>query len=105
MRSWSGIASSLIALRIARIPPRHNTLIRSTMAIWKARSSDGEGVDVRVGTLDSRRVVGIICTVDGLKREVEVKLLLSGSPVEIGLVREFFSRLQMGCLVVLREAE
>jgi inorganic pyrophosphatase len=67
------------------------------------RSDDGEGVDVFVGTLPARRVVGVVCTVDGLKSEVEVKLLLGCSPDEIKSVHDFFSQLQMGCGVWLRD--
>jgi len=67
------------------------------------RSSDGEGVDVWVGTLDVRTVVGVVCTVDGLKSEVEIKLLLGCSSAEIAMVRDFFSQLQMGCRVWLRD--
>jgi inorganic pyrophosphatase len=70
------------------------------------RSGDGEGVDVWIGTLADRRVVGVLCAIDGLKGEVEVKLLLGCSPSEIGSIQAFFSQqLGMGCRVWLRERE
>jgi inorganic pyrophosphatase len=70
------------------------------------RSGDGEGVDVWIGSLAERRVVGVACAVDGLKGQVEVKLLLGCSPSEIGSIQAFFSQqLQMGCRVWLREPE
>jgi inorganic pyrophosphatase len=40
-------------------------------------SIDGNGVDVWVGTLGERKVVGVLCTVDLLKRDTELKLLLN----------------------------
>ena len=69
------------------------------------RSNDGEGVDVWVGTLPVRRAVGVVCTVDGLKGEVEIKLLLGCSPAEIATVHDFFSQLQMGSRVWLRDSK
>jgi inorganic pyrophosphatase len=67
------------------------------------RADDGEGVDVWVGTLPARGVVGIVCTVDGVKSEVEVKLLLGCSRAEIAVVDAFLTQLQMGHRVWLRD--
>jgi inorganic pyrophosphatase len=39
-------------------------------------SSDGEGIDVWIGSLPQRMVTGIICTVDLHNRDSELKLLL-----------------------------
>lgn len=68
------------------------------------RSNDGEGIDVWVGSLPEPGVVGVVCAVDGLKGEIEVKLLLGCSSAEIAMVEKFFSQLQMGCRVWLRDA-
>jgi len=65
-------------------------------------SGDGEGIDVRVGSPDGRRVEAIICTVDGLKRDIEVKLLLACSDMEIDLIMQFLERHSIGCLLVRR---
>jgi inorganic pyrophosphatase len=40
------------------------------------RSGDGDGIDVWVGSLPERRAMGIIMTVDLLKRDSEMKILL-----------------------------
>ena len=69
------------------------------------RSNDGEGVDVWVGTLPVRQVMGVVCTVDGLKGEMEVKLLLGCTPADIATIHDFFSRLQMGCRIWLRDSK
>jgi inorganic pyrophosphatase len=43
----------------------------------QTRAGDGSGIDVWVGSLSERRVTGVIVTVDALKRDAEVKLLIS----------------------------
>ena len=68
------------------------------------RSGDGEGIDVWIGSWGERRVVGVVCAVDGLKDEVEIKLLVGCSPSEIDSIQTFFSQQShMGCRVWLRE--
>ena len=55
---------------------------------------------------DLDALVGVACTVDGLKGQVEVKLLPGCTPSEIGTIHAFFSQqLQMGCRVWLREPD
>jgi inorganic pyrophosphatase len=39
-------------------------------------SIDGGGVDVWLGSLPDKRVTGVVCTVDLLKRDTETKLLI-----------------------------
>jgi inorganic pyrophosphatase len=46
------------------------------------RSGDGGGVDVWVGSLRSRRINGILCTLDLDKRDMEVKILIGCSAAE-----------------------
>ncbi len=43
----------------------------------QTRAGDGSGIDVWVGSLPERRVTGAIMTIDALKRDAEVKLLIS----------------------------
>jgi inorganic pyrophosphatase len=47
------------------------------------RSGDGDGVDVWVGSRKRRTITGVICTVDFGKRDLEVKILLGCTPVEV----------------------
>jgi inorganic pyrophosphatase len=44
--------------------------------VAQTRAIDGGGVDVWVGSLPERRVTGAIVTIDALKRDAEVKLLI-----------------------------
>jgi inorganic pyrophosphatase len=40
------------------------------------RSPDGGGIDIWVGSLPDKKVNAIVCTVDRVKRDSEVKLLI-----------------------------
>ena len=46
-------------------------------------SMDGDGIDVWIGTAVDRGVVGVICTVDLVKRDSEIKILLNCTDDEI----------------------
>jgi len=48
-------------------------------------SGDGHGIDVWVGSLDSKSVTGVIVAVDLLKRDSEIKVLVSCSGEEINI--------------------
>lgn len=45
-------------------------------------SMDGEGIDVWLGTDPARRLDALICTVDLLKRDAELKLLIGCTEAE-----------------------
>lgn len=45
-------------------------------------STDGEGIDVWIGSLPSRKVTGVVCTVDLHSHDAELKLLLGCTPLE-----------------------
>jgi inorganic pyrophosphatase len=50
---------------------------------------DGGGVDVFCGSLPGKPLVGLIATVDLLKRDTEVKLLLGCTAAEIAIAHVF----------------
>ena len=52
-------------------------------------SMDGGGIDVWLGSLTDKRVNAIICTVDLMKRDSEIKLLIGCTDEEITTVYEF----------------
>ncbi len=56
-------------------------------------SPDGDGIDVWVGT-GSDGVVGIVCTVDAVKRDSEIKILLNCSESERDTILKFHNRTQ-----------
>ncbi len=64
------------------------------------RAMDGGGLDVWVGSLPDRQLTAVICTVDLLKRDVELKLLLGCSADEQRIILEVHNaESQSGMLV------
>lgn len=64
--------------------------------IDETTSSDGGGIDVWLGSLDSvtseetiKKLTGILCTFDTLKRDAEIKLLIGCNEKDIHVIREF----------------
>ena len=52
-------------------------------------SMDGGGIDAWRGSLNDIRIVGVICTVDLLKKDSEIKVLVGCTQDEIAILREF----------------
>lgn len=66
-------------------------------------SADGGGIDVFIGKSGEKSVVGIVCTVDLVKRDSEVKILLGCSEGEMTQVVDFLNDGEgMQCLLVKR---
>ena len=57
--------------------------------IENTSSMDGGGVDVWLGSLVNKQVNAIICTVDLMKKDSEIKLLIGCTEEEITTVYEF----------------
>ncbi|GAB4326383.1 MAG: hypothetical protein Kow00117_13730 [Phototrophicales bacterium] len=55
-------------------------------------SSDGAGIDVWIGEQVDRRVVAIVCTVDLIKRDTEIKILLGCTEQNMQQVVEFLNK-------------
>lgn len=51
-------------------------------------SMDGGGIDVWVGSKDDREINAVICIVDMLKRDSEIKILIGCTEEETALVYE-----------------
>ncbi|MBS4104652.1 inorganic pyrophosphatase [Tsukamurella paurometabola] len=67
---------------------------------------DGDGIDVFVGVEEGLGVVGVLLTADVAKRDVEVKVLLDCSALEIVAARAFVSEvLEIGGVLVRRPPE
>jgi inorganic pyrophosphatase len=56
--------------------------------IENSKSSDGEGIDVWLGSQDSLTLSGLICTVDASKFDIEMKLLLGCTKEECTLIKD-----------------
>jgi inorganic pyrophosphatase len=68
-------------------------------------SADGGGIDIWRGSEPEPSVVGLLCTVDLWKRDMEVKLLLGCTAAEIAQVQDFFTMLKMGHTLLLRNSD
>lgn len=58
-------------------------------------SMDGEGIDVWLGTDPAKKLTAILCTVDLIKRDSEIKLLLGCTENEIQTILEFHNQSEM----------
>ena len=69
-------------------------------------SMDGEGIDLWRGTASHQRLTALICTVDLLKRDSEIKLLIGCTEEEIQTVLAFHndSEYMKGLLIRRGEA-
>ena len=63
-------------------------------------SSDGGGMDVWLGSLDSvmgkynaKTLTGILCTFDTLKCDAEIKLLIGCNKEEVQVIRDFHNEM------------
>ncbi len=57
--------------------------------IESTTSMDGGGIDVWLGSLADKKINAIICTVDLMKKDSEIKLLISCTEEEIANVYAF----------------
>lgn len=63
-------------------------------------SADGAGIDVWLGSDVERQLVGIVCTIDSVKRDSEIKLLLGCTDAEVEEVCSFHDSNAMKCLLI-----
>ncbi len=63
-------------------------------------SADGNGIDIWLGSEPFRQVVAVVFTLDMLKRDSEVKVLLGCTDAEMELVCSFHRNNYMSCLLI-----
>lgn len=68
-------------------------------------ASDGGGIDVWAGSLDCNRLDAVVLTVDLLKRDTELKLLLGCTPAEAQTIVDFLNGFSMRALLVPRSPD
>ncbi|MDM8267797.1 inorganic pyrophosphatase [Barnesiella viscericola] len=68
------------------------------------KSSDNEGIDVWLGTDAEHQLDAIVCTVDLVKRDSEIKLLIGCTPAEKSYIKSFYNEWpQMGGILIERK--
>ncbi len=65
-------------------------------------ATDGDGVDVWIGSLPERRVTAVVCTVDLGQRDTEIKLLLGCTPEEAQTIHRVHNSDRSSGLLILR---
>jgi inorganic pyrophosphatase len=67
-------------------------------------SGDGDGIDVWLGTLSGeKQIVAALVTVDTVKRDVEVKVLVNCTEEEIATIVQFHESNETGCYLIERK--
>lgn len=66
------------------------------------RSGDGHGIDVWIGSLSDRALTAVVITVDILKRDAEIKLLLGCTTEEAEAITTIHARGDQSALLVRR---
>jgi inorganic pyrophosphatase len=101
---WGAIARLLMTNSLVIDRPRGSPHPRYPLVIYpldygyleNTTSSDGGGIDVWLGSLNTvvnkdsvKTLTGILCTFDTLKRDAEIKLLIECSAEDIQIIRDF----------------
>jgi inorganic pyrophosphatase len=66
-------------------------------------SIDGSGVDIWVGSTEIRKIIGILCTVDLLKRDAELKIIYNCTEDEIDTIVKFVNVDKMRAIFIARK--
>ena len=106
---WRSMSQLLITNSISIDRPRGSVHPRYSSVIYpldygyieNTTSSDGGGIDVWLGSLNTvanmdgvKTLTGILCTFDRLKRDAEIKLLIGCSAEDIQVIRDFHKEMQ-----------
>lgn len=67
------------------------------------RSGDGEGVDIWIGSIHPGDLSAVLCTLDELKGDVEVKLAWGCTEAELASILAFHNSGGQSAIVVSRE--
>ena len=68
-------------------------------------ASDREGIDVWIGSLESKKITGVVCTFDLRKRDAEVKLLLGCTREEENEILSFLNKGLMAAILVANDGD
>ncbi len=65
-------------------------------------SADGGGIDVWRGSRKDNQITGVICTVDLLKKDLEIKILMGCTTEEIEILCQFHNadKIMKGMLIL-----
>lgn len=100
-RFWQGMRQLIATNKIiidrpkGRPHPRYADLIYpfDYGYLENTSASDGGGLDVWMGSLNTKMLTGILCTFDRIKRDAEIKLLLGCTQDDVQIIQQFNSEM------------
>ena len=110
---WNAIATLVSAGEIVIDRPKGSTHPKYPKLVYSldygyiknTTSMDGGGIDVWRGSLPEKTVNAIICTVDLMKKDSEIKLLIGCTEEEMEIVYAFHNRTEMMKGILIRREE
>lgn len=107
---WSAIDELVASASIIIDRPKNSAHPRYSDMIYPVdygyldgtTASDGGGIDVWIGSDPAKSADVVMCTVDLVKRDAEIKILLGCSESEIQAIARFMQTKWMGWLMIRR---
>lgn len=109
---WQRLDSLLERSKIVIDRPKWSAHPRYTDIVYKldygylegVSSTDGEGLDVWLGSDPAQKLNGVICTVDLDKCDAELKLLVGCTAEDLTYIESFYNDYpNMGAKIICRE--
>jgi inorganic pyrophosphatase len=84
--------------------PKHSEIVYPFDCGYLKGTSGGDGneIDICRGTRSDNELVAVICTVDSLKQDAEMKLLVGCTDNEMILINQFYNSNSMSGIIVKR---
>jgi len=107
---WDQIDRIILSSEVVIDRPKGSTHPRYPNSVYpldygylkNSRSGDGGELDIWVGCAYDKGVAEILCTIDPLKRDVELKVLLNCSEEKIKTILDFHNMGSMQAILIRR---
>lgn len=66
---------------------------------------DGQGIDIWIGTAGHRKLTAIASTVDMMKKDAEIKLIIGCTEEELVTIEKCHSGQYMSCIIIRRDSD
>ncbi|MBK9927230.1 MAG: inorganic pyrophosphatase [Anaerolineales bacterium] len=96
-RFWQGMEQLIVTNKAIIDRPKGTPHPRYPQLIYpldygyleNTTASDGDGIDIWMGSLQTKTLTGILCTFDKMKRDAEIKLLIGCTNEDVQVIRNF----------------
>ncbi len=107
---WAHLEQLIASSRLVIDRPRHSRHPRYPELVYPydygyledTHAPDGAGIDLWLGSLPERHLGAVICSVDLVKRDLELKLLLGCTPQEAQEILRFHNDGSQAALLLER---